>query len=223
MSLRNIHLRKLLKILYSEQNRRISSLRSDIREDIIREEGHAPGGGDFYGPFWRDAKDHAFSRSDLIVCTEARIASNPARANLYPRLRDGFLLWWDQRRRWTNAPFLEVDSPKTHFAFPGVNAVVKVDNILAVRDGQNRDRHIYPYFSPDPTLSEEAARIGLWLLIEALPAVESDSFRILDVIRARTFSVEEDRNPLIGNEEEIFRDRYIAVLDEWDRLRREYD
>ncbi|WP_200894580.1 hypothetical protein [Sphingomonas sp. SRS2] len=40
MSLRLIHLRKLLKILYAEPNKRISSIRNDIREDIAREDGN---------------------------------------------------------------------------------------------------------------------------------------------------------------------------------------
>jgi hypothetical protein len=223
MSLKIIHLRKLLKILYSEQNRRISSLRSDIREDILREAGEIASGGDFYGPFWKDAKDHVFGKEDLTACTDARIASNPARANLYPRLRDGFLLWWNERRRWTNAPFLEIDSPKTRFNFPELDTIVKVDNILSVRDGRTQDRFIYPYFSPEPILGEEAARLGLWLLSSALPAIPKNDFRILDVIRGRTYSVEPDRNPLVGNEEEIFRDRYLAVLDQWEKLRQEYD
>jgi hypothetical protein len=219
MSLRLIHLRKLLKILYSEPNRRISALRADIREDIAREDGAGEGGGDFYGPFWRDAKDHVFG-SDLHVSTQARIDSNPARANLYPRLRDGFLLWWNDRRRWTNEPFRPADALKTHFQFPGLDAVVKVDNILAVRDSRDDEHFVYPYFSPEPPLRDEAARLGLWLLCQALPTVDATELRILDVIRGQPFSI--DRNPLNGNEQEVFARRYQAALEEWETLRREY-
>ncbi len=221
MSLRLIHLRKLLKILYLDPQPRVTALRTDIREDIAREGGTPGAGGDFYGPFWRDAKDHVFGFSDLRDMTRVRIESNPARANLYPRLRDGFLLWWDERRRWTNEPFRQADSLKTRFPFPGLDATVKVANILAVRDARDEDHFVYPYWFPQPSLSDEAARIGLWLLREALPNVQPGELRILDVIRGQTFSI--DRNPLAGDEEEIFRRRYHAALAQWDALRREYD
>ena len=221
MSLRLIHLRKLLKILYSEPNRRISALRSDIRQDIAREAGDLAGGGDFYGPFWRDAKNHAFGLADPHEATDNRIASNSGRANLYPRLRDGFLLWWNERRRWTNQPFQQAELLKTRYNFPGIDAVVKIDNILSVRDALGQDHFTYPYFSPEPTLSDEAGRVGLWLLIQALPNVNADEIRIIDVIRGQTFSL--DRNPLRGDEQDIITRRYQEALDQWETLRAEYD
>lgn len=221
MSLRLIHLRKLLKLIYLEGQPRISALRADIREEIAREGGAPGAGGDFYGPFWRDAKDHVFGFSDLREMTRARIASNPGRANLYPRLRDGFLLWWNERRRWTNEPFRQADSMKTRFPFPGLDAVVKVDNILSVRDARDEDHFVYPYWFPQPTMADEAGRLGLWLLREALPNVQAEELRILDVIRGQTFSL--DRNPLTGEEERLFRRRYQAALIQWETLRREYE
>ncbi|MEG3123512.1 hypothetical protein [Sphingomonas sp. GB1N7] len=220
MSLQSIHLRKLLKILYSDQNRRVSAMRSDIREDIARELGPNDGGGDFYGPFWRDAKDHVFSIADLHTSTKARIDANKGRSNLYPRLRDGFLLWWNERRRWTNEPFRPADNLKSRFLIPDLNSIVKIDNILSVRDSQNEDHFVYPYFSPEPELHDEAARIGLWILMQALPNIPPSEFRILDVIRGKSFSLE--RNSLLGNEQEIFFRRYIAAIDEWSLLRQEY-
>ena len=223
MTLRVIHLRKLLKIMYSEPNRRVSALRTDIREDIAREAGEQSGGGDFYVPFWSDAKDHVFDPvgHDLHVATAARIEANYRRANLYPRLRDGFLNWWNDRRRWHNEPFQQAAPLRTTFQFPGVDAQVKIDNVLSVRDAININHFIYPYFSPDPLLSDEAARLALWLLTQAMPQINHNELRILDVIRGQTFSL--DDNPLRGNEEEIFRRRYSALLDEWDELRKEYD
>lgn len=221
MSLQMIHLRKLLKIMYLEPNRRITALRNDIREDIAREGGGGEGGGDFYGPFWRDAKDHVFGASDLHETTRARLESNAGRANLYPQLRDGFLLWWNERRRWTNEPFRQAQSLKTRFPFPGLDAVVKVDNLLAVRDAHDEDHFVYAYFSPNPTLQDEAARLGLWLLDAALPNVEQGELRVLDVIRGQTFST--DRNPLRGDEQERFRQRYDILIQEWQELRRAYD
>lgn len=221
MALDQIHLRKLLKILFLEPNRRVSAIRSDIREDIAREGGATSSGGDFYGPFWADAKNHVFGTVDLHDAVADRIDANDNRANLYPRLRDGFLVWWNERRRWTNEPFRQGRSLKAQFSFPGLDAVVKVDSILSVRDGLDAEHVVYPYFSPEPVLSEHAARLGLWLLTSALPSVPSEEIRILDVIRGQTFSL--DRTPLVGNEEEDFRRRYSELLEQRKVLRGEYD
>ncbi len=221
MSLQSIHLRKLLKMLFLEANDRRSALRTDIREEIATEAGRGGSGGDFYAPFWFDAKAHVFGTIDLHHCIEQRIAVNARRATLYPRLRDGFLLWWNKRRRWTNEPFRPGQDLKTHFSFPRLDTIVKIDNVLSVRDGGDVERFIYPYFAPYPALSDEAARLGLWLLGRAVDMAQAEEIRILDVIRGHTFSI--DRNPLRGDEEENFRRRYIALLRERDELRREYD
>lgn len=220
MALNNVHLRKLLKILFLEHNQRRSALRGDIREELAKEAGETGSGGDFYAPFWFDAKAHVFGTADLHECVEERIAANGGRANLYPLLRDGFLLWWNERRRWTNEPFRPGQALKAHFSFPSLGATVKVDSILSVRDGRDVEHFVYPYFAPSPALGEEAARLGLWLLSQALPTVEADEFRILDVIRGRTFSL--DRHPLQGDEEENFRRRYATALQWREELRREY-
>ena len=47
MSVRSISLRKLIKILFSPANRRVSGIRKDIREDMKRSQDAAAGGGDF--------------------------------------------------------------------------------------------------------------------------------------------------------------------------------
>ncbi|MFN3399006.1 MAG: hypothetical protein ACK4Z4_01585 [Ferrovibrio sp.] len=225
MALDRIHLRKLLKILFLSPGARRTAIRADIREEIAKGKAKASGeplaGGDFYAPFWSDAKDHVFALADLRDMVEVRIAANGRRANLYRRLRDGFLLWWNKRRRWTNEPFRPGQLLKTHFVFPGLKAIVKIDNILSVRDGVGVEHVVYPYFAPDPVLSEEAARLGLWLLSKALPEVSQEEIRILDVLRGRTFSL--DRTPLRGNEEAEFHQRYAAALLERERLRSEYD
>lgn len=221
MSLEKIPLRKLLKILFLPPNQRRSELRKDIREEINRQVGEGAGGGDFYGPFWADAKAHVFGLLDLYDAVDDRIAVNGRRENLYPHLRDGFLLWWNKRRRWTNEPFRTGRALKTHFQFPGLNGAVKIDNILSVKDGLGAERVVYPYFSPDPVLSEEAARLGLWLLVRAFPKIPPEEFRILDVIRGKTFSL--DKIALQGDEEENFRRRYSRALNERMTLRAEYD
>jgi len=220
MALERVHLRKLLKILFLPPAGRQSEVRKDIREDIDREAGQESSGGDFYGPFWADAKLHAFGRADLSDLVEARIRANDNRRNLYPQLREGFLLWWNERRRWTNEPFEAGRQLKAHFPFPGLNAVVKVDNILVVRDGRGEEHAIYPYFAPDPSMSDDAARLGLWLLGTALPGVPAEEIRILDVIRGTTYSI--DRNPLRGDEEVDFCRRYRELIDLRDSLLGDY-
>jgi len=221
VALERIHLRKLLKILFLPSNRQRSEIRKDIREDRIRAVGGESSGGDFYVPFWADAKNHVFGIGDLRLMVDQRIAGNSKRRNLYPRLRDGFLLWWNERRRWTNKPFQPGQSAKARFQFSGLDATVKIDNILSVRDGEGIERLVYPYFAPEPVLSEQAARLGLWLLAIALPSMSPNAIRILDVIRGRTFSL--DRTPLRGDEEEEFRRLYADLLHRRDELRDEDD
>ena len=220
MSLENIHLRKLLKLLYLEPNKRRSALRADIREDLRREAGEDGGGGDFYSAFWADAKEHVFGGPDLRGATEARIAANRRRGNLYPKLRDGFLNWWDDKRRWTNLPLQPGRKLKANFKFPGLDATVKVSNILTVVDGVRDEHVVYSYFSAEPALTESAARLGLWLMSQAFPDVPIQELRILDIIRGNTFSV--DRTPLTGEEELEFRAKYARLIHERDELRKEY-
>lgn len=221
MALDRIHLRKLLKLLFLDPNRLRGALRNDIREELAKQAGdNAGGGGDFYAPFWYDAKLHAFGDGDLPGLTNVRIEANPRRQNLYPQLRDGFLLWWNERRRWTNAPFEPGRSLKAQYPFPDLDVVVKVDGLLSVRDGLRAEHAVYPYFSPEPILSDEAARWGLWLLAQSFDDVKAGEISILDVIRGRTFSL--DRTPLIGDEEAAFRSRYAAVLQQREALMEEY-
>lgn len=221
MSLQIINLRKLLKLMFLDQRDLTAALRSDIRDELQRERGQAVSGGDFYAPFWKDAKDHVFDLSDLQDSTAKRIADNGRRGSLYPRLKNGFLLWWTQRRRWTNAPFNPIDSPKIRYNVPGLGVVVKIDAVLSVRDGQGKDRYIYPYWFPEPSINDEGARIGLWILIQSLPHIDREELRILDVMRGVTFSL--DKNPLLGNEEEIFFTNFKRLEKARKILRDQYD
>lgn len=222
MAVTSIHLRKLLMLFQAPQNLRVSKLREDIRNDISRASSEQGGsGGDFYVPFWSDAKRHAIGTEDLTEATRIRIASNSGRQNLYPRLTEGFLTWWNERRRWTNAPFQPVRSPHARYRFPRLNAVVKVDNILAVRDANNVEHFVYPYFSPTPLLSENAARHGLWLLTQALPQLPTSEVAILDLIRGQAFSV--GRPELRGSEEAEFLELYARLISEQQTLRRDYN
>jgi len=207
--------------MYGPNPLRISKLREDIRNEIAREQGDQSGGPDFFGPFWRSAKDHVFGISDLHNQVEIHIGNNPRRANLYPQLRDGFLLWWNERRRWTNLPFSESNAIKGILQIGALGTEIKIDSVMSVRDGHGDDHFIYPYFSEVPALPDEAARIALWVLQNAFPDTPSDELRVLDVIRGNNFSLE--AVPLQGNEEDILIHRYRHLLEQWNDLREEYD
>jgi hypothetical protein len=205
MSLQKIHLRKLLQIFYASNAKRTSLLRDDIRSEISKTAGLDAGGGDFHVPFWSDAKNHASGQADLILLTKTRIAANEGRSRLYPLLQDAFLTWWNEKRRWRNEDFVVMPEPvKARLQIAELDSVVKVENLLAV-----------------PPLSEEAARLGLWALHEALKAYSIDDFRILDILRSRSFSTSDV--PMQGNERALFAAKYKAALADWERLKKEYE
>ena len=220
MSIDRIQLYKLLKIMFLPEGKRRSALRQDIRDELAKQAGLESGGGDFYAPFWADARAHVFGTGDLRSSVDDRMAANGRRTNLYPRLRDGFLQWWNERRRWTNEPFRLGQQIKSHVEFVDLQAIVKIESVLSVQDAQGIEHYVYPYFFPEPILSVEAARLGLWLLIDALPQVPATEIRILDIISGQTFSI--DRTPLVGSEEEEFRQRYQRLLREREALLDDY-
>lgn len=221
MSLELIGLGKLLRVMYADRSDRIRILREDIRSTIRRELGEPQGdGGDFYVPFWADAKSHVRGQVDLRRSSQARVESNRGRARLYELLTDGFLSWWEERRRFRNEPFtIGADVVRARFNCEGLG-VVKVENTLSITVGDDGRRIVYPYFPERPALSEEAARLGLWVMSQALAPYDVDGMRILDVIRGRSFSVLD--TPFTGDEERIFRGRYEALLQEWQHLRADY-
>lgn len=217
MPLESISLRKLLKIGFSAPNRRRGALRNIIRDDRARAAGLAGEGGDFYGPFWADARAHVFGTEDLHESTTGRMAGNRNRQRLYPLLRDGFLGWWNAYRRRTNEPFQLGPSQRTRYEVPDLAAAVKVDSILSITDGLGGHHYVYPYFAEAPAVSEEAARLGLWVLGRALPNVPPEQFRLLDVFRGRAFSITE--TPLQGDEEQRFHRMYAGLIQERNGLR----
>lgn len=217
MPLESISLRKLLKIGFSTPNRRRASLRDIIRDDRIRAAGGAEEGGDFYLPFWADARAHVFGTLDLHEATTARVEVNRNRRRLYPLLRDGFLGWWNVYRRRTNEPFRLGPVQRTRFEILDLASMVKVDSILSIEDGMGAHHYVYPYFAEAPELGEDAARLGLWLLSQALPEVPPERFRLLDVLRGWAYSIAQ--TPLRGDEEERFHRMYAGLIQERDTLR----
>lgn len=214
MALDRVNLRKLLKLFMMKENFRSTRIRADARETMKRrDEGPSPG-GDFHVPFWSDAKAHAAGRLDLREATASQVEKNWRRKKLYPRLCNGFLLWWNEKRRWVNEDISEIPKTiKSSFGFADIEGTVKVENLLCLKIGEGKYRYIYPYFSELPILTPEAARLGLWLMSVALPAHDIADMRILDVLRGEAFSV--DKYPLRGDEKDTFTLRYRQILREW--------
>lgn len=214
MALDKVHLRKLLKLFLLKDSLRFTAIRSDAKAEMKKQDEGSEPGGDFHVPFWGDAKAHAAGRYDLHDATEQQIEKNWRRNRLYPQLRDGFLLWWNEKRRWINELISELPkSIKSSVGFVEIDGLVKVENLLSLRLGDEKFRYVYPYFAEKPALTPEAARLGLWLMSKALVQYPVEDMRILDVIRGESFSV--DKYPLIGDEEEIFNLRYRKILREW--------
>lgn len=214
MSIERIHLRRLLQYFGLNADRRLAAVRADAREFVRNQRRPPTGGGDFHTAFWADAKNHASGIISLEDATRDRISANWRRQRLYPRLSDGFLLWWNENRRWINEEIVALPNPVgAPHDFLEIGGRVKVENVLALEIGGADRRLIYPYFAETPALTEGNARLGLWLMSQALRDHQLEQMRILDVIRGVTFSV--DRTPLQGNEGAIFVERYARMLTDW--------
>ena len=196
-------------------------LRTDIRAEIKKESGQNSGGGDFHVPFWSDAKSYVLNGIDFEARTQTRIASNSQRKRLYPDLHNGFMDWWLNNKRFNNEEITPYPTKiKEQFTIESLDATVKVENLLGLLIVEDEKRLIYPYFAETPSLSEKNARLGLWLISRAFPGQNIDDFRILDVLRGVSYSLQDC--PLQGNEEATFVKLYEALLNRWDELRTEY-
>ena len=207
--------------MYLPQRRLQAALRDDIRSDLNKENGNSSGGGDFFVPFWADARLHVMDVKDLNESTQARVRDNKVRARLYPLLASGFLTWWDEKRRWINEPYEYIPKNiKTQYLFNEIDCTLKIENLISVQIHDGSHRLIYPYFSEVPALNEEAARLGLYILDQSLSAYSTDEMRVFDVMRSASFSVQD--SPFQGNERELFAQKYAFVEREWERLRADY-
>ncbi len=220
MSIEKINLRKLLQLFFANERHGQSLLLADIRNDRTKEAGDRDSGGDFYGPFWSDVKDHAAGRSDLVKQVELRIAANKTRARLYPVLRDCFLDMWSEKMRWRNEPFEFVaESIKAQLPIKELGTVVKIENTASIKTWDGSHRVMYPYFSEAPPLPEAGVRLGFWALAEALPAYRPADFRIIDMQR-RAYFRRSDFD-MKGDERKDFVQRYGILLRRWRKLRDE--
>jgi hypothetical protein len=221
MSLEKINLRKLLQLFFASDRLQQSLLLDDIRKDRTKEDGDRDG-GDFYGPFWSDAKDHVAGLSNLIEQTKIRVAKTKTRARLYPVLTSSFLEIWNEKMRWRNEPFeFAPKSVKAQLLIKELGTTVKIENTASLKIRDSTHRVIYPYFYEMPALPEAGARLGFWALKEALPDFRAEDFRIIDMQRRAYFRYAEIG--LTGNEREQFLQIYDVLLKRWRKLREERD
>lgn len=220
MSIEVIGLRKFLQMIMADPKHLTRLLRENIRGEIRKEVAETSPGGDFHSAFWADAKSHAVGVLDLRRATDGRVDAHLGRARLYPLLTQGFLLWWEERRRRRNEPFV-VERSSVKGRLPvGELGIIKVENNLAFSIGEDGYRVVYPYFSESPALTPDAARLGLWVMENALPDYDPADLRILDVLRGLSFSAQEVA--FTGGEEGEIRAHYRRLLERCRELRAEY-
>jgi hypothetical protein len=221
MTIEKIGLSKLLKILGAQDALKISLVRSDLREERDKYLGIDSDPRDFYSPFWADAKAHVAGKCDLRIATQTRIEDNDRRANLYPRLRDGFLEWLELERRSTNYDLVPAEQNfHTRFEFPELHLLLKIDNVMGIRREPGEVRLIYPYFCKEHALTLKWGRVGLWLMSKGFSQFDISEMEILDVMRGRSFSG--NTTSLRGIEERTFTESFRELRNNWLRLRTEY-
>ncbi|MFK0690922.1 hypothetical protein ACFX5Q_22365 [Mesorhizobium sp. IMUNJ 23033] len=219
MSVLDIPLRKILQLFYAPQSLQRSILKDDIRLDRRKEKGgNRSRGGDFYLPFWSDVKKHIAGDADLSEMTDGRIQSNKNFTRLYPLLKDGVIDLLSAKLRWSNEPVQIV--PKSvhgNLQFGDIGGIVRIRDALHARVRGEYTRVVYPYFSEEPALSEEGGRLGLWAMQQALTESDPNDMRIIDILRRTFFSPQ--TTPLRGDEGTVFRENYISIIAEWERLK----
>lgn len=221
MSVVDIPPRKALQLFYAPPSLRRSILKDDIRLDNRKAEGgNRSRGGDFYLPFWSDVKRHISGEVDLAEATDARVRSNRNFRRLYPLLRDGALNLLSAKLRWSNEP-VEIVPQSVHgnLRLTDPAGTIRIKDALHARVRGEYVRVVYPYFSEEPALPEEGGRLGLWAMQQALPELDPNDMRIIDILRQTFFSPQ--TTVLQGNEELIFRENYRSLIGEWERLKQE--
>jgi hypothetical protein len=221
MSVLDVPLRKALQLLYAPPQLRRSILREDIRLDRKKEAGgNRSQGGDFHAPFWSDVKKHISGGGDLAQLTDDRTKSNRRYKRLYPLLKEGVLELLSAKLRWSNEP-IEIRPQSVHGShlIGELGATLRIRDALHARVRGQYTRIVYPYFSEVPALSEEGGRLGLWVMQRALSNLDADDMRIVDPLRKTFFSPQ--NTSLQGNEDAVLLDRYVLLINEWEKLKRE--
>ena len=218
MSIQIINLNKLLRLCTLPENKLITELKADLNAERKKLDGQKSGGGHFHHPWWDVAKDHVIGEADLSESLPYLVAAGINRDRLYPMLTEAFLSWFDEFRRSTNMAIgISEEEVHKHYVVPRLGLTVKVDNLLALRLGHDSHRLIYPYFSEWPALPQDWARVGLWLMRDALVEFDITQMEILDVLRSRSFRGSSVF--LRGDEEAIFAAKYRHMLSLWTEFR----
>lgn len=219
MSVLDIPLRKILQLFYAPQPLRRSILKKDIQLDRKKEKGGSRSqGGDFYVPFWSDVKRHIAGYADLSEMTDSRIKSNRNFKRLYPLLKDGVIDLLSAKLRWSNeATQIVPKSVHGNLQFGDLGGTVRIHDVVHALVRDEYTRIVYPYFSEEPALPEEGGRLGLWAMQQALTKYDPNDMRIIDILRRTFFSPRV--TPLNGDEEKVFRENYISIIREWERLK----
>ncbi|TPN04813.1 hypothetical protein FKO01_46735 [Mesorhizobium sp. B2-3-3] len=219
MSILDILLRKILQLFYAPPSLQRSILKEDIRLDRKKEKGGSRSrGGDFYLPFWSDVKKHIAGDADLSEMTDGRIRSNKRFTRLYPLLKDGVIDLLSAKLRWSNEPVQIVPrSVHGNLQFADLGGTIRIRDALHARVRGEYTRVVYPYFSEEPALPEEAGRLALWAMQQALTEYDPNDMRIIDILRRTFFSPQ--TTPLRGAEATVFRENYISIITEWERLK----
>jgi hypothetical protein len=221
MSIQIINLNKLLRLCALPENLLIGDLRDYLRSERDAAQGVESTARHFHYPWWSVAKLHVVGQADLRSETPVLVAANAYRKRLYPMLTEAFLSWFDELRRSSNESFGWVEERvHNHYPVPGLQLTVKVDNLLSLRIGDAVRRLVYPYYSEFPVLTDKWARVGIWLMRDALPRFPLDQMEILDVLRSRSFRGAE--LTLRSDEEAIFKTRFLRILELWRSLRTDY-
>lgn len=221
MSVLDIPLRKALQLFYAPPALRRSLLSKDIALDRKKEAGGTRSqGGDYHAPFWSDVKKHISGDGDLTRMTNERVRSNGAYRRLYPLLRDGVLDLLNAKLRWSNEP-VEIIPESVHgnLRIDDIGATIRIRDALHARVRGEYTRVVYSYFSEEPALSDEGGRLGLWVMQQALIALDANDMRIIDPLRRTFFSPQ--TTPLHGDERMVFGERYKSVIGDWERLKGE--
>ncbi|WCL55546.1 hypothetical protein [Gimibacter soli] len=218
MSLHTARLSKIIKIAYTDEKLARRDIHADVADHIQKgkvTDKSSGGGGDFHSELWARFKDCIFEHDaegfDLIVT--ALIKANSRRKRLFPLLAAGLKSWGLEKRRWMNEEIKRIKSPTGTVDLNSPDLSFKVNNILALEIVGQSNRYIYPYFSAEPALSDEAARVALWQIHKALPHVKLEEVRILDVLRGRSFSVSDV--PFLGDEQSLFEHHVTNIMKRW--------
>lgn len=219
MSVTDIPLRKLLQLFYSTPEQRLRLLKADLRLDVRKSGGKSrKQGGDFYGPFWSDVRQHMAGNSDLRASTQNRILRDESRRRLYEQLTEGMLDLVNSKLKWTNEDLKVLPEPVSgNLVLNDLAAIVRVRGALYARVRSGYVRVVYPYFSETPSLPEEGGRLGLWVMQKSLTDFDPADMRIVDPLRRTFFSPQ--RTPLLGDEEEKFAQYYQSLIVESEALK----